>query len=564
MDWWTGSAAALAVFVVLASSGGARAAPSRVGDDRILVPGFERAAERAAERLDHQRIEEQVPGMSAAVWCGDSVVWARGFGLADVQHSVPVDARTRFRLGSVSKVFAASLAAKLAAEGVVDLDAPVDEYVEQCPLTEPPITLRQLLGHLGGIRHYLATDYAPDRPGGNIDVQEYASTVEALRIFVDDELVAPPGEQFSYSTFGFTLVTAVLESATDQSFEELLAEHVFAPLQLETVGLDRPRTIVAHRTSFYELEDGRLAHASYLNPAYKWAGGGMIATAGDVARFGAAHFAPGFLEEPMFEEVFTRQQTDGGEEISTGLGWRIARDACGRTTYLHSGSQNGCRAMLAVWPQEQISVVLMSNLSGTPRAIDRWAQQVGDDFHLMAPGADGSAWQDQVRTELIARLELDQAVRQEAMSAAGGVSGNTISKDLAQRWDEVDRSNTAYLSRVLERHGWPGYDMVGEEAAHAAFFLAQHADRDPEFQARCLKALQQAVEAEQASRTDLAYLIDRVAVARGEPQTYGTQVNWVDGEPTPFELIDPDQVDERRATVGLGPIQEYLDSMGGG
>ena len=179
--------------------GGVVTAPPVVGvlagdDSTLVVVGYESAVEAAARVVEETRQQHGIPGMAAAVWCGDRMVWATGFGSANVQQDVPVGRDTRFRLGSVSKLFAASLAAKLAAEDFVDLDVDVGEYVEDVPIVEPPITLRLLLGHLGGIRHYQDKDFEAMAPGGPIDVRSYANTDAALALFLQDH-VAPSQSQ---------------------------------------------------------------------------------------------------------------------------------------------------------------------------------------------------------------------------------------------------------------------------------------------------------------------------------------------------------------------------------
>jgi hypothetical protein len=125
----------------------------------------------------------------------------------------------------------------------------------------------------------------------------------------------------------------------------------------------------------------------------------------------------------------------------------------------------------------------------------------------------------------------------------------------------VDADNLAWLKEVLTEVGWPGRSMVGEDGAHAAWLLAQHADQDPSFQRRCLEALSQAVADGEASSADLAYLTDRVLLAEGKPQEYGTQfvgreTGWI-----PRQLRDSEGVDERRAQMGLGTLADNTTRM---
>lgn len=153
-----------------------------------------------------------------------------------------------------------------------------------------------------------------------------------------------------------------------------------------------------------------------------------------------------------------------------------------------------------------------------------------------------------LRAELLRRSAVDRAVRSHYAGAAAE----------AARVMEMDSANTAWLKTVLERIGWPGRALVGDDGAEAAWLLAQHADLDPAFQRHCLDLLRRAVEGGDASPADLAHLTDRVLRASGKPQLYGTQVTVRDGQYVPAQVADPATLDARRASVGLDPIATHL------
>ncbi len=159
-----------------------------------------------------------------------------------------------------------------------------------------------------------------------------------------------------------------------------------------------------------------------------------------------------------------------------------------------------------------------------------------------APAAAGS--DPELREELLAMLERDQ-------------SGRTGGPD-----PEGDAARTARLAEILDEHGWPTWDLVGEDGSEAAWVIAQHSDLDPAFQQRALELLRGAVAAGQASPGDLAYLTDRVAAGAGQPQTYGTQVACTPEGPQPaVPLADPAAVERLRADAGLDPYADYLAEM---
>lgn len=188
------------------------------------------------------------------------------------------------------------------------------------------------------------------------------------------------------------------------------------------------------------------------------------------------------------------------------------------------------------------------------------------------PAAVGDAEIEELRDELLARMERDQEVRgmdRGAMSAGEWEAA-------MERATAVDAENTAWMHGVIERHGWPSVSLVGKEASLAAFLLVQHADKDPEFQARCLPLLEEAVARGEASPRDFAYLTDRVRVKQNRPQLYGTQYGAARDEEGNIVLDEGGQVtyllplvedvehlDERRAAAGLGPWIDYETRMAG-
>jgi hypothetical protein len=156
---------------------------------------------------------------------------------------------------------------------------------------------------------------------------------------------------------------------------------------------------------------------------------------------------------------------------------------------------------------------------------------------------DNAVAEPELRDELLAMQAADQAER------TGEASGNH------------DEERTDRLREIIAAFGWPTWDLVGRDGATAAWLMAQHSDLDVEFQRSALELLREAVEDGQASPGDLAYLEDRVAANSGEPQVYGTQIGCVDGHAVAGTIRDPEHVDERRAEVGLPPLEEYLASL---
>jgi hypothetical protein len=164
-----------------------------------------------------------------------------------------------------------------------------------------------------------------------------------------------------------------------------------------------------------------------------------------------------------------------------------------------------------------------------------------------------------LRGELLSRVARDQELRNRLIEH--GLGGFPEAEGLFEELEMLDRANTEWLGKVIEDQGWPLSSEVGVDGAHSAWLLAQHADHDPVLQRLCLDLMAEAVAAGQASKSDYAYLTDRVLLAEGRPQRYGTQFTQRGAAWEPHELEDPGGVDERRAGMGLGALDDYAETL---
>jgi hypothetical protein len=169
-----------------------------------------------------------------------------------------------------------------------------------------------------------------------------------------------------------------------------------------------------------------------------------------------------------------------------------------------------------------------------------------------------------LREEILRRKEVDQKARLamiEAMNKPGAAGKPPMfDRKLLDELTAVDEGNTKWMKEVIEKHGWPGKSLVGDDGASAAWLMVQHADRDRAFQKKCL-ALMEAMPAGEVRGENIAYLQDRVLVGEGKKQRYGTQTTEVDGKFTPSPIEDEEHVDERRKGLGMAPLAEYLKQV---
>jgi serine beta-lactamase-like protein LACTB, mitochondrial len=313
-------------------------------------------AEEHARAVAKELLARGIPGLAIAVAVDGRIVYSEGFGFADLEERVPVWPTTKFRIGSVSKPLTAVALAQLVEQGKLDLDAPVQKYVPTFPDKGALITTRMVGGHLGGIRHY--------RDDENLSAKHYNNVLEGLKIFQDDPLVAPPGTKFSYSSYGFNLLSAVVQGASGQDFLSYMHEHVFEPLGLRSTVEDQPAEIIEQRARFYaQPKDKHVLNAPFVDNSYKWAGGGFLSSAEDLVRFGSALLQPGFLRRDSLHLLFTPQKIKDGQETKYGMGWFISKSASGQRVFEHSGGSIGGTSELIIYPQAHMVVAMVTNFA---------------------------------------------------------------------------------------------------------------------------------------------------------------------------------------------------------
>ena len=306
------------------------------------------------------------PGASITVVKDGRVVWSEGMGWADVEQQVPVTPLTRFRVGSVSKPLTTAALGLLVQEGKVDLDAPVRRYVPSFPEKRWPFTVRQLAGHLAGIRHY--------RGDENLSRVPYATVADGLAIFRGDSLLSEPGTRYAYSSYGYNLLSAVIEGASGRPFLDVMRGRVLAPLGLRQTVAEHPDSIIPFRARFYTRRDagGGIGNAPYVDTSSQWAGGGFLSTTEDLARFGQAMLDDALLRRATTEILWTSQKTRDGRTTGYGIGWSVDRDGAGRRRVWHSGGSVGGTAYLLLYPEQRLVVAVLVNsdrsfVGATPR-----------------------------------------------------------------------------------------------------------------------------------------------------------------------------------------------------
>src|ERR1035441_1919362 len=261
-----------------------------------------------------------VPGVSVAIVDNGAVMWSAGFGSADLENSVPATSHTLYRLASISKPITATAAMLLWQQGKLDLDAPMQKYCPAFPVKDAPITTRELLGHLGGIRHY-KSDSQDDPEIGN--TKHFQNPIQGgLDFFKDDPLIAKPGTEFHYSPQGYTLVGCAIEGAAGENYADYVRENILAPAGMTHTVVDNRFAIVPFRTRFYSKDKtGAITNAEFLDSSYKIPGGGWLSSVDDMAQFEVAMLNDRLVARATRDLMWTPLKPTDGKEDRYALGW---------------------------------------------------------------------------------------------------------------------------------------------------------------------------------------------------------------------------------------------------
>ena len=326
----------------------------------IYLPSATRQSFDAAGAAAQVRLQEIVdsrntPGASGAVAVDGHIVWRGAAGLARIEDGVAVTPATRFGLGSVSKTLTIAGVMRLVDAGVLDLDAPVERYLPDYPHKGRGVTVRRIAVHQAGLSNVFEN--------ANYQTRDHYGTVDAAYQKIKAEpLEFEPGTRTEYRTASYTVIARVMEAAAGKPYLEIMREQVFEPLGLSSIVPNDPRVDPADRVRFYMTDDaGAFVPGPYFDPSFKLAGAGFIATAEDVARFGAALADGPFLSDRARREMLTTVPLADGTPTEWALGIRAA-EWQGRRMFHIPGGGIGISTWLFVFPAEKLSFAVLTNV----------------------------------------------------------------------------------------------------------------------------------------------------------------------------------------------------------
>ncbi len=328
-------------------------------------PKWADAVEEGRRMVRAGLAERSLPGVSVAVGAGGAIVWAEGFGWADLENRTPVSPDTRFRIGTASTALTSVAAGLLIERGRLKLEDRIQTYVPAFPEKQWPVTLRQLMGHVAGVR----TDGGDEGP---LLSQRCERIVEGLQPFAERPLLFEPGTQYRYSSYGWILVSAAVEAASDVPFFTFMRKQIFEPLGMHDTKPDSATEPIPNRATFYFprfAADPRYGLHQMRPIDYSCYAGSsaFLSTPSDLVRFALAVDSGTLLQPSTVQLLQTSQRLVSGQDTGYGLGWDLETVALAdKHTGLvgHDGeSLGGMVASFMTFPEYGIVVSVMSNIS---------------------------------------------------------------------------------------------------------------------------------------------------------------------------------------------------------
>ncbi|MEZ0334858.1 MAG: serine hydrolase domain-containing protein, partial [Gemmatimonadales bacterium] len=317
----------------------------------------------------------------------DSVLLARGYGFANVEHDVPATDSTIYQSGSVGKQFTAAAVVMLSEEGRLGLDDPISRYLPQGGKAWRGITVRHLLTHTSGI---------PDYVDSTLDHRRAYTEEDLVRLASRFPLQFSPGERWSYSNTGYLLLGAVIRKVTGRFYGDFLRERIFEPTGMRTARIISESEIVRHRAAGYELEHGKLRNQSWVSPELNTtADGSLYLSVRDLAAWAIALNDGQVPSRSVLEASWTPVRLNSGGTYPYGFGWRLGEQR-GYRQIGHSGAWQGFQTSIQRYPDFGLTVIVLANLAESePEAISFGIAVIIEPAlgapHLLGKALDGES-----------------------------------------------------------------------------------------------------------------------------------------------------------------------------
>lgn len=317
-------------------------------------------------QLDEIVSEKMVVGVAAGYSVDGVIIEQIAAGYADQKAKKKFELTTKVRMASIAKPMTALAIMQLVEQEKIDLDAPIQNYIPDYPThAETQITVRHLLSHTSGIAGY------KDGKESNTTT-EYRSLYDALSLFKDRDLLFEPGTQYSYTTYGYTVLGAILEAVTKQTFEAYMHEHIFTKAGMENTGVKKYGIALENESKLYSRKNGKgkAKPAQENNLSNRIPGGGFYTTVADMLKFGNAVIDHIFVKKETLE-VMREHHSLEKENNAYGFGWFLYNPKPNEGAIIgHSGGQTGSTSFLFIVPEKRAVSIILANTSRAGSSID--------------------------------------------------------------------------------------------------------------------------------------------------------------------------------------------------
>ena len=319
------------------------------------------------EYINNEMRSQKIPGVAVAVIRDGRIVLAKGYGLSNLEHQIPVKPETVFQSGSLGKAFTVTAVMMLVADGKISLNDNLKKYFADAPKEWDNITIQHLLEHTSGMTGYPEQfDFRIDR-----SEEDLYNSIKSI------PLAFKFGEKRGYSNLGFVLLGILIKKVTGRFYGDFLNERIFQPLNMTTARVISEADIISNRASGYRLVNDQLKNQEWVAPSLNTtADGALYLSILDVAKWEAALNSQKLLTEKSYKAMWTNLITNDGLQQPYGFSWQIER-INGKLIIEHSGGWQGFNANFSRYPAQKLAVIVFTNLRGVnPINLTRGIQEI--------------------------------------------------------------------------------------------------------------------------------------------------------------------------------------------
>ena len=310
------------------------------------------AAARKIDRVVHQQmLANTIPGVSLAVLRKGKIILLKTYGLANVEHRVPVTPSTVFQSGSIGKQFTAAAVMILVQENKLSLDDKISKFFPDTPATWKDITVRHLLTHTSGLGDYPS----------EIDLKRDYTEDELFSFFKKAPLDFQPGSSWNYSNVGYVTLGILIRKITGKFYGDFIKERIFQPLQMTTARVISEADIVPNRAAGYRLVKGELKNQEWVSPSTNsTADGSLYLSILDLAKWDAALYTDRPLTQSTRDMIWTPARLSDGSTKDYGFGWHLG-EYHGHRLVFHGGAWQGFKTFIVRFLDTELTIIFLAN-----------------------------------------------------------------------------------------------------------------------------------------------------------------------------------------------------------